>query len=548
MLHSAALASPALPADSAGAMRSPESWFRLLCLAHALVWVAVPLLMYHNPPKDSLEGVAWGYLWQFGYDKHPFLAPWLSALFVNLCGSVEGGLYLASQVAVVLAFWGVWRLAREIVGPWEALLAVLLLEGVNYYNLSSIAFNPNVVSLPCWALATLAFYRAVKVPSARRWVLAGAASGLAVLAKYEVAVLFLPMLALVAGTPEGRAVLRRPAFYLGLASLVLVASPNLVWLVQHDFLPFHYTMEDMALARGSYSDHAGAASVGLGVPLLFLLEQVGCLLPLALLAWLALGRRGKVAGVAPALPRFERRFLIAMSLGPLATTLAIAAFSHSAMVARWAFPFFGCAGLAVVGLGRFRVGPRELGRVARGAVALNVVLVAGTAWAIFVQPMLDGRAPYSIVDPNDRIARAVDALWHTHYAQPLPVLAGDRWTIAGIDAFSPDRPIPYFDWSDRENPWLDAAGVRRLGGVFVQRIGARADIDALRTRLARRFPGLEGGEILSFRRDSHARLEPLRLWVAILPPGQGAPDSKESARPAKVSGVPHAVPGGRPLS
>ncbi len=60
-------------------------WF---CVLHVLVWTLVPALMYHNPPKDSLEGIAWGHMWQLGYEKHPFLAPWLTALFTDVFGTV----------------------------------------------------------------------------------------------------------------------------------------------------------------------------------------------------------------------------------------------------------------------------------------------------------------------------------------------------------------------------------------------------------------------------------------------------------------------------
>ena len=54
------------------------------------------------------------------------------------CDSV----YLLGPLAAVFCFYGVWLLAREMVGPFRALIAVLALEGVHFYNFSVREVRP----------------------------------------------------------------------------------------------------------------------------------------------------------------------------------------------------------------------------------------------------------------------------------------------------------------------------------------------------------------------------------------------------------------------
>ncbi len=162
---------------------SAQGWFALFCAAHLVIWVLVPSLMYHNLPHDTLEAIAWGNMWLAGYDKHPPLAPWLSALASDLGGTVGWPVFVLSQFSVLVCFWAVWRVALRMVDPWLALVSVVLLEGINYYNLAAFNYNPNVAMLPTWGLLSLAFYRALTRQNLWNWGLVGLCAALAFLAK-----------------------------------------------------------------------------------------------------------------------------------------------------------------------------------------------------------------------------------------------------------------------------------------------------------------------------------------------------------------------------
>ena len=48
----------------------PQRTFALFCALHALVWTALPSVLYANLPLDLIEALTYGREWQIGYDKH----------------------------------------------------------------------------------------------------------------------------------------------------------------------------------------------------------------------------------------------------------------------------------------------------------------------------------------------------------------------------------------------------------------------------------------------------------------------------------------------
>ena len=75
---------------------------------HLVVWTLVPLVCNTCLPLDCMEAVLWGSEWEWGYDKHPPLSGWMAELFSERMG--DAGVYLLSQLCVVSAGWGIFRL------------------------------------------------------------------------------------------------------------------------------------------------------------------------------------------------------------------------------------------------------------------------------------------------------------------------------------------------------------------------------------------------------------------------------------------------------
>src|SRR5262245_33856686 len=152
---------------------------------HLVVWTALPLLVCPNLQLDLSEGLAYGREWQLGYWKHPPLPWWIDQAAYLLTGNIHV-VYVLGPLTAVTCFYAVWLLAREMAGPFRALLAVLALEGVHFYNFSAVKFSHDPLQLPFWAFTALFFYRALTRGRARDWLTAGVFLALAFWTKYSV--------------------------------------------------------------------------------------------------------------------------------------------------------------------------------------------------------------------------------------------------------------------------------------------------------------------------------------------------------------------------
>ena len=64
----------------------------------------------------------------------------------------------------------VWLLGRDIVGGFQALIAVLALEGLHFFNFSVPKFAHDQMQLPFWALTGLFLYRAIARERVLDWL------------------------------------------------------------------------------------------------------------------------------------------------------------------------------------------------------------------------------------------------------------------------------------------------------------------------------------------------------------------------------------------
>src|SRR3984893_13904836 len=118
-----------MPGLISSIQRRPLAGFCFFLALHFLIWTALPSLLYPNLPLDLIEALTYGREWQLGYDKLPPLPWWLVEISYSL-----------AQVAVVAAFALVWATARPLVGACGALVAVLIVDGLHYFNFTAAKF------------------------------------------------------------------------------------------------------------------------------------------------------------------------------------------------------------------------------------------------------------------------------------------------------------------------------------------------------------------------------------------------------------------------
>ena len=107
---------------------------------------------------------------------------WLAEIAFRLGGSL--GVYLLSQLCVIVTYWAVFQLGRATVGERHAALAVLLMVGITTLSVPTPDFGPAILSMPLWALALLHFWRAIGDGQRGYWYALALDIGLLLLTTY----------------------------------------------------------------------------------------------------------------------------------------------------------------------------------------------------------------------------------------------------------------------------------------------------------------------------------------------------------------------------
>src|SRR5262245_46371133 len=156
----------------------------LAALAQALLWLLVPSLFYAGPPGDLPNVLAVGHEFQLGTHLGPPLAFWLAELAFHLSGSSLFGVYLLSQICIVVTYWAVFELSRAIVGAQHAAIAVLLMVGISAFAVPAPDCGPVILTMPFWALVLLHYWRAVGEGRRGYWVAFSVEIGLLLMTTY----------------------------------------------------------------------------------------------------------------------------------------------------------------------------------------------------------------------------------------------------------------------------------------------------------------------------------------------------------------------------
>jgi len=487
------------------ARREPGTVLALVLGLHLLVWTIIPVLLSPNLQLDLVDELALGKEWQLGYWKHPPLPWWVVEIAYRLTGQIDA-VYLLGPLSAVICLYAVWLLARETLGAFEGLIAVLALEGVHYYNFSAVKFDHDQLQLPFWAFTGLFFYRAVKRGRMLDWMLAGAFLAGAFWSKYAAFVLGGTLAFFLVADPVARRAWRTPGPYAMALVFGCVIAPNVGWLIGHDFLPFQYVNERARVASHWYQFIA--------YPLQWIGSQAIDLLPTAgMLALFYLGAHvGKRNVSADA--AFDRRYVTWLALGPFLLTTLISAPLGRLVVAMWGYPLWSFAPLAVLMWLSPVTEMRSLRRFAAAFVAVFVAIPIIYVAVEIGEPFVRDR-PKAVQFSGRLLADTVTQAWRNRYGTPLTYVGGDDFVSNNVAVYSPDRPHVVVHGEFKLSPWIDQADLRRRGAVLVW---GEDEPDASLQQLRTNFGDFEVQPVLVLPRQSWHTGRPDRVVYAFVPP------------------------------
>jgi hypothetical protein len=489
----------------------PTLMFWVAALAQGALWTLVPALFYAAPPGEVPLVLAVGHEWLLGSPYGPPLAYWLADIAFRLVGGVFG-LYLLSQLCVVVTFWAVFALGRRIVGAAHAAMAILLMAGISVLTVPTLEFGQSVLAMPLTALALLFGYRALADNRPIDWIATGVALGLLLLTTYAGLILLGLMALFVAATKQGRARLVSIGPWAAATIVVLIFFPHLLWLERSGYnpLPMLGSLPSLIVAEKRLMAWGNLV-------LLLLFSHAGLVVLMMVAGGLLAGRRASAPAVerVPAEP-FAKHFVYFFALAPAFVATLLAVLLERAAPVGGAGPIVVLSGLAVV------VAASDTIRLYRQRISALVwlgLLVVPPAVIVAATVTLPWTAAVDleVSKPANAMGQFFTETFRRRTGKPLAIVIGDVRTAGLVVLASPDRPSLYVDAAPERAPWLSDAAVREKGAIVTWTATDMAGTPppALRAR----FPDMVAEVPRSFDRSVQGRLPLLRIGWAVIRPG-----------------------------
>ena len=426
-----------------------------------LTWVCVPPWLGQSFGLDVIESLSWGQEWQWGYYKHPPLAPIVLHVFYEMFG--PWGPFLLSQLCIAITVCMVWCIGNRLMDRQRAWLGTVLTMGVAYYSFPTIEFNHNIAQMPLWAALAYVFVVAVQADKLWQWALAGVLAGLSLLTKYTMGLLLLTFLLYLLASTERRKLLLRPGPWLALVVMLVIIAPHVWWLKESGGLPFSYA-SGRAVAEGG-----NARLQALTFPLAQLVAHLPLLCVLGWAMWrtrqVKSERRASSAAVWT-LHTTEPLLLVMLALLPVLIVTALGVVLGFRLRDMWGSAMWPLSGLlcaALLPADRVTVvQPKVLRGMAVWLTLVTIFLVVYMAWGAQLR-----KRPSRVDWPAVAMAQDVDQTWQSLTQCRLDTVVGDYWLVGLISAYSKFRPSVLIDDDPRFSPWVTRERLQTHGALWL---------------------------------------------------------------------------------
>ena len=391
-------------------------------LSHFAIWVLVPSITNHNLPLDTIEALAWGSNLDWGFNKHPPLSAFAVEVFYQIFGSQDWAYYFLSQIFVITSFFVVWKFSEYFFqNKIYSLIAILLLEGIYFYNYTTPEFNVYVSELPFWALTVYYCWKGFEKNDYASWLLFGFFSGLGVLSHY----LFIYLLCAMDVFFIYLIINKKINFkcLISYIPFLLVLLPHLIWLTENNYITITYALHRTGLSEPNFLDHFIH-------PLIFLGKQIGILVPFFLMVLLL---------VAKLKTNFNFKdkkllFLLTINIIPIILMFLTSMLMGVKVRTMWMTPFYLFFGVLLIYIFQSQINLNKL----KYFVSLFLILFIFSpfAYAYISITQTDKRTDY----PGKEHAIEVQKRWDKKFESKINVVLGNEWLAGNLSYHLKSRP------------------------------------------------------------------------------------------------------------
>ncbi len=402
--------------------------FYIFVTAHLMFWTLIPSLTNHNLPLDTIEALAWGSNLDWGFNKHPPMSAFFPEIFYQIFGSQDWAYYLLSQIFVIISFYYVFKLSKEILNNnLLGLISVLLIETIYFYNFTSPEFNVNVCQLPFWSLTAYYAWRIFngKTIKFSDCFLVGLFAAFGFLSKYlflyllvSIDLLFIYLIFIKKD--------RKFDFkYLITAEVFLVALvPHFIWLTNNEFITITYGLARTGLEQPTLINH-------IQYPLIFIGKQIGILIPFLILTWLLVQKLKFKINIKDK----KLLFLLSINILPILLMFLTSVIAGSKIRTMWMTPFYLFFGTLFVYMLQNQINIKKL-----------KPFVIGFIFFFFLSPVLYAYVSISKDDKRTdylgkEIAIKTQYAWDQQFDSKINVVLGNEWNAGNLSYHLKSRPV-----------------------------------------------------------------------------------------------------------
>ena len=402
--------------------------FYIFVIAHLIFWTLIPSLTNKNLPLDTIEALAWGSNLDWGFNKHPPMSAFFPEIFFQIFGSQDWAYYLLSQIFIVISFYYIFKFSKELLNnSLLALISVLLIESIYFYNFTTPEFNVNVCQLPFW---TLTVYFSWKIYNEKEikfsdCFFVGLFAAFGFLSKY----LFIYLLISIEFLFFYLIFIKKNRkfdfkYLITLEVFLVLLVPHLIWLNKNEFITITYGLARTGLEQSALLDHVK-------FPLIFLLKQIGILIPFFVLVWLLT----KKIIIKINFKDKKLLFLLTINILPIFLMFLTSMLTGSKIRTMWMTPFYLFFGTLFVYIFQSYIEIKKLKQ-----------FVIGFIFLFFLSPLLYGYVSISKEDkrtdyPGKEIALKTQYAWDQQFETNINVVLGNEWNAGNLSYHLKSRPV-----------------------------------------------------------------------------------------------------------
>ena len=409
-------------------------FFYLFVISHIIIWTSIPSFTNNNLPLDTIEALAWGSNLDWGFDKHPPASAFFVEIFFQIFGAQDWAFYLLSSIFVVIAFYYVFKFALEIFGNLKlSLISVLLLESIYFYNFTTQEFNVNVSQLPFWSLVVYYSWRIYDNKDVRFFdcILVGLFAAIGFLSKYlfiyllvSIDILFIYLIFFKKNKKFDF------KYLITIEVFLVLLIPHFIWLLNNEFVTVLYGLKRAGLEQASTLNH-------LQFPIIFLLKQIGILIPFFFLIWLLVKKyKFKIN-----LKDKKLLFLLFINILPIFLMFMTSVVTGSKIRTMWMTPFYLFFGVLFVYLFQSQINPNKIKSFLYGFLFL--FFLSPVIYSYISISQTDKRTDY----PGKEVANLVKNFYESQskVEGKIEFIKGDEWIAGNLSYHLNERPKWIYD-------------------------------------------------------------------------------------------------------